>query len=339
MALPEDETGPVARRPAPGEASSGTRCPFTGVNRPPLPTRRLWSLHRLLRLPPNAFAPEHRTIRLDQARSSWWIWLLLGLLAAAIGQIAAGYVFWRAQAWNGSLLFSLCMLAGYIFPAFQRHAKSVWSGHEAVWRANRALAVELGSLFLGLAAGFALGPMLLGEQAYYQVLPGSQELADPIARLDLAPLLEILVHNLRVYALFFLIGVVFRYMGILFAIIYNASQWGLVIGVSVVGQSIYQQDGGRLSGLLLVLCLLPHVLLEIVSYVLAAMAGVFISRLVGRYRLFSPRLNRVMLSIYKVLGLGLLVLILAALVESWIDQPLLRRLFSASGMGAYPANP
>jgi uncharacterized membrane protein SpoIIM required for sporulation len=354
MGLPGDDTGTVAKthpaaddngtdaktRTNPDDGSS-RRQTFGGISsaNPIMPTKRQWNFWRRLRLPANAFDPEHRTVRVAD-HSTWLIWLGLGLLAALIGQAAGVYVFWQGQSWNGALLFTICVLAGYIFPAFQRHAKAVWSAKESPWTANKRLAAELTGLFLGTTAGYLAGPVLLGAEGYFSLMVGARELGDPIARLDLAPVKEIFVHNMRVFGLFFLLGFVFRYLGILFAIVYNASIWGLVIGVSVMADTTAVYLGSlSVGGPVLVLLLLPHAILEILAYVLAAMAGVFVSRLVGRYRLFSPKLTGVMLSIYKVLIIGIAVLGLAAVTEALIDQPLLRAVFDQSRIAAFPPPP
>lgn len=347
MEMPAEETGEVKRavqRQVLGAGSSSQRPvldPQTGTDAqigaletgsgiaPALPTRRGWRLAGMLDLPSNSFAIDGRSTEISRHHSPAWMWCGLGLWGAVIGQATGAFVFHQAQAWNGSLLFCLCVLAGYIFPAFQRHAAASWDRKRGPIQANLRLAIELGGLSLGIFLGFALGPLVFGAAGYITAMPGSEAVATTIQRAELAALDEITRHNMRVFALFFLVGVFFRYLGILFVIIYNSSIWGLSLGLSIVG---HFGGGGLGPGALAIM--LPHVLIEILAYVIAAMAGVFIGRLLLRYRVFSPRLNAVSISIAKLCGAGLACVLLAAMVEALIAQPLLRWLLADSGFVA-----
>ena len=82
-------------------------------------------------------------------------------------QLVSAVLFRESAAFLGALLFTLCSVAGTIFPAFQLHAQSIWTGGErSPETANRYLLAQLGLLFFGLFAAFALPLAVLGQVSY-----------------------------------------------------------------------------------------------------------------------------------------------------------------------------
>jgi len=288
------------------------------------PTQRAPKERGPFSLPESAFDPDLLTIDVDQPRSHPLIWLAMGLVGAVVGQAAGLYFFHRNQAFNGSLLFTLCALAPYIFPAFQRHAQEVWSGRSRPRRANIRMAFELVALFLGLVLGYLIVPLAMGVGFYVQTMEGARDFIDfrllGLANLEFADFPAILIHNIRVFLVFLLIGLVFRYLGILFVVVYNAAIWGVIFAAATAG-SIGSADGSPLLALLqMVVTVGPHLSLEVSAYVVAAMCGIFLNRIVWRYRLLSPKLEGITSGILRFCAVGLVLITVGAVFESFYAQ-------------------
>ena len=213
---------------------------------------------------------------------------------------------------SGALLFTLCSVAGTIFPAFQLHAQSIWTGERSAEAANRYLLAQLGLLFFGIFVAFALPLGILGQVLYEEWLPGSRFLVDTqrITSEDLrvGGVLTTMSHNLKVFMAFLVVGFIFSYLGIMFVIVYNAAIWGLTM-VSVMA------GAGVLGASKVVVALLPHLVIEIAAYTLAAMSGVFLVRALSRYRWLSPKLNRIASGITQLILLGAVMVTIGAALE------------------------
>ena len=114
-------------------------------------------------------------------------------------------------------------------------------------------------------------------------------------------------HNLKVFMAFLVVGFIFSYLGIMFVIVYNAAIWGLTMVNAMAGTDM-------LGASKVAAAILPHLVLEIAAYTLAAMSGVFWSRL-SRYRWLSPRLNRIASGISQLLLLGAIMVTVGATIE------------------------
>ena len=88
--------------------------------------------------------------------------------------------------------------------------------------------------------------------------------------------LHIIINNVRVFFVFFLVGILFRYVGTLIVIVYNAATWGVVLAAAASGAMIQGLDWWELA--LATFALAPHIIFETLAYVLASMAGIFLSR-------------------------------------------------------------
>jgi len=272
-------------------------------------------------LPPNAFAPATDRLAAALPRTRARIWFLLGLGAALLGQLAGFYLLHQAAtggAFTGALLFTLCGLSGFIFPRFQRNSQEIWSGQVRSGPANRRLALDLTCLFAGILLGFFAVAAVLGA-AYVQAFSGAEsvvaERRSSLADLGVAEFAPILGHNLRVLLVALLTGVCFRYLGLLFVLIYNAALWGVVLASGLTrdhGQMSWWDD---LVGT--VVAVTPHLIAEGAGYVVAAMAGVFISRGAQRFRLGSRSLDRVSRAALRLVAAAALLIVVAAGFETY----------------------
>jgi uncharacterized membrane protein SpoIIM required for sporulation len=287
------------------------------VLHPEDPSRRHWRIRTLARLPLSAFDSD-ADVDISVPRPWWPTWLVIGFLAALVGQGAGWWFFRGHDTFNGALLFTLCALAGLIYPVFQRNSKEIWSGQVAPGLANLWLMRDMGLLFAGILTGFLAASAAIGANAYQAEFPAGGTLID-LRRLawttfDFAPLKDILANNLRVFLVFLLVGLTFRYVGILFIVIVNAAHWGVVLGAAA-GGTLQYGHGGWLDAAMLLLVITPHLALELAAYVLAGMTGIFLNRGLMRYTITSRHFTTVATASLQIAVLGAALVICAAFAE------------------------
>ena len=301
--------------------------PPSALDAPPVRTRRAKvrtedETRRTTRssnsLPVSSFVGDHE-VDLDQDRTGWWVWLGTGVGAALLAQGAAWYFFHGTDTFGGALMFAIAVLAGMIYPLFQRNAKEIWSRRRTPGQANLLLVADLLCLFMGLITGFLLLPLVMGTTAYAEVFSGIARFVDvrraSLARFDFADVGHILLVNLRVMLVFFLIGLLFRYVGTLLVVVWNAATWGVVFAASLAGTLWGTRQGSGWEGAQLALVVLPHLIVETAAYLFAATAGIFLSRACQRYRLTSDRFEQVGRTVLMLLTTALVLVVAAALLE------------------------
>ncbi|MFH1529627.1 MAG: stage II sporulation protein M [Pseudomonadota bacterium] len=212
---------------------------------------------------------------------------------------------------------------------FERNQDDIWRRGDGSYRANERLAFAVLSMFTGLLAAYALvslaAPVASLDRIFDpQLAPfGGRTAGDLI----LPGFLTLLGHNALVMIAGFLAALVYREGGILLVLGWNASLWGSAFPVLVrraapgEGITAVAELGRLLPGIL------PHLLLESMAYVLVAMAGVFLSKGLQRYRSGSPELRRVLDASAMTSGLALLTLLAACAWESQVSTWVLSRLY------------
>ena len=193
----------------------------------------------------------------------------------------------------------------------------------------KRLAFAILAMFTGLLMAYALvslaAPLATLDRIFDpQLAPfGGRTAGD----LVLPGFLTLLGHNALVMIAGFLAALVYREGGILLVLGWNASLWGSAFPVLVrragpgEGVAAVAELGRLLPGIL------PHLLLESMAYVLVAMAGVFLSKGLQRYRTGSPELRKVLDASAMTSGLALLTLLAACAWESQVSTWVLSRLY------------
>ena len=268
-------------------------------------------------LPISSFDAEV-SIDLDQPRTAWFIWLGLGVGFSLVGQGAAWWFFHSTDTFGGALMFTIAALAGFVFPLFQRNAKEIWCRRLTPLQANLRLLADLLLLFAGLMIGFFALPLVVGPTAYAVTFSGIARFVD-VRRASLGSFAFgetgwILLANLRVALVFFLVGLLFRYVGTLIVVVWNASTWGIVFAAALAG-SLTVGESGIWAGLRLGAVVLPHLVVETVAYLCAAMAGIFLSKALQRYRWTGERFETVGRAVLTLLAVAAMLVFVAALLE------------------------
>jgi hypothetical protein len=127
---------------------------------------------------------------------------------------------------------------------------------------------------------------------------------------------SILLNNLLVLVVCFILSLVYGAGAVIF-LTWNASVWGSIIGYYVLQVS---QTGMTPSNafLVILLPLLPHMITETLGYLSASIVGGVVSKAVTREKLMSKRFMHVLTDALLFLGLGFLLIIIAAALESFI---------------------
>ena len=120
---------------------------------------------------------------------------------------------------------------------------------------------------------------------------------------------QIFQHNISVLITLAALAFIYRSLGAMFVLGWNAGVWGVTIVLFMGGGG--ETDLNRfLYGVMILIAILPHLLTEAASYLVGALAAVFLSRGISIYKIGDFRLNRVLAAV------GVLTLLSVALLAS-----------------------
>jgi len=106
--------------------------------------------------------------------------------------------------------------------------------------------------------------------------------------------------------------------GAIFLITWNASVWGTIFGITAKNASLFTGGNAYLTFILIMLIVFPHMIIEGISYFLAAISGSVISKDVILEQFMSNRFFEVFGFNLYLLLFGLLSLLLGAFVETFV---------------------
>ena len=200
----------------------------------------------------------------------------------------------------------------------------IWSGEGNGRRVNLASMISGLSLFSGMFVAF----MAIGIVSSDAVLIKDFNFIVTRIHLDtnteLSPErfsqgVSIFQHNLSVLITLALMSFVYRSLGAMFALGWNAGVWGVTI-VLFMGGGRDTELNTVVYGTMILIAIIPHLIVEAASYLIGALAAIFLSRGLTIYRLNDTRLNRVMsaVGVLAILSVGLLVS--GALLENYFPR-------------------
>jgi len=129
--------------------------------------------------------------------------------------------------------------------------------------------------------------------------------------------LELLRNNLLVLVLCFVISLIAGNGSILF-ITWNASVWGTLFGMFAKTAATQIQGSPFILFLLILISVIPHTVLEMLSYVLSTISGTLLSGGLVTLPIGSERFGRLMRRAVIILVAAGVVLLLGALVETYV---------------------
>ena len=200
----------------------------------------------------------------------------------------------------------------------------IWSGEGNGRRVNLASMISGLSLFSGMFVAF----MAIGIVSSDAVLIKDFNFIVTRIQLDTNTVLSperfsqgvsIFQHNLSVLITLALMSFVYRSLGAMFALGWNAGVWGVTI-VLFMGGGRDTELNTVVYGPMILIAIIPHLIVEAASYLIGALAAIFLSRGLTIYRLNDTRLNRVMsaVGVLAILSVGLLVS--GALLENYFPR-------------------
>ncbi|MFT7622689.1 MAG: hypothetical protein ACI9WU_001864 [Myxococcota bacterium] len=254
--------------------------------------------------------------------------LLESLVAGALG-IGCGLVLFPLEA---SLIgVFLCAFAQMATTEelLERNRVQIYDQGVRPRRANFLLARSLLVLFLGILASYVVAVQLspadrLDEWFDRQL---GEFIGGSITDVHFGTAGDLAARNGLVLFVCFLFALIYRHGGMLLVLAWNASRWGVIFSYIAVRAS--DQDDVVVWSYLLrtMIAILPHLILEAVAYILAAMSGVFLSKALEKYDVGSVLFTAVVAAVIRLSVISGLILIVAATVEAELAPRLVALLF------------
>jgi len=191
-----------------------------------------------------------------------------------------------------------------------------WTARAAHSRASASVV----AMFLGMCTAWVLLINLMPTVSLTEVFQTVLDVtgADPggLRTRVFANPLSTLVHNLGVMGGVVALCFVYRSHGAVLVLAWNASSWVVTLSTLTRGAS----EGAALSGWTFVVAaaaaIVPHLVLELAGYVLAALAAIFASKALTRYDWADPVIRDVFRSFTLLMTMSAITLAAAAVVEA-----------------------
>jgi hypothetical protein len=134
---------------------------------------------------------------------------------------------------------------------------------------------------------------------------------------------SVFVHNVAVLSAFAVLAFLYRSLGTMIALGWNASVWAITL-VLFIGASGQQDANTVVYGLLVIIAIIPHLVTEAAAYVAGALSAIFLSRGITVYGLSDPRLVRVLIAVVVLAVASVALLGMGALLEHYYAPAILR---------------
>lgn len=247
---------------------------------------------------------------------------LLGICYSIVGIFVAMFAFPKDPALVAVAVTALLFLPSFYKMTFCVEESESKIKRMGVWhliRHNQQLIKAYLAAFFGVFLVFTLFSMLLPSLAANHLF--KQQLAVFYgaggATFTKALFIDLLRNNILVLLLCFAISLLAG-NGAIFLIAWNASVWGTIFG-SIAKTASFSLGGNAWFFLLLILLtVLPHLLLEISSYVLAVISGTVISDGFAAKKLVPSRLAMLIKYNLILLVTAIVILLVAAGIETFV---------------------
>lgn len=188
--------------------------------------------------------------------------------------------------------------------SFNRDA--IWGKKLLPGVANRKLAFEIAGIFSGI---FLAALTLYLSAGYFHKVDFDELYKNSFQ--------ELFVYNLKILVISSFIAFFYQASGIVLILSWNAINWAEAIAQYLSSTS---STSGFEWSTLLAIALLPHLLSEALSYILAGMSGLFLSKAIFKYSIKSLEFHQVYKACIKLYCISILVLLIAVLIEIYFAQ-------------------
>lgn len=159
-------------------------------------------------------------------------------------------------------------------------------------------------LFLGVFLAYSLATLIFPELLIQRLFASQLKAAGLHGfAFNQGLFWNILLNNLLIFAVAFVLSLVYGAGAVLF-LVWNASVWGVVF-------AFFAKTFSPGS----VVPYLPHIITEAIGYISAAIVGGVVSKAILREKLFSKKFNHVITDALIFLVLGIILVVIAALIE------------------------
>ena len=229
-------------------------------------------------------------------------------------------------------LLGIALASAAMTPRLNRvleiNRERIWSEEGSGPSANRTSLFSGLSIFLGMFVAFLVVGIVSNETQLHKDFSFilEQTRVDPDAILSpdrFSQGMTIFGHNILVLFSFGVLGFVYRSLGTMIALGWNAGVWGITI-VLFLGGGAESQLTPVLYPIIILIAIMPHLLTEASAYVAGALSSVFLSRGVTLYGIGDPKLNRVMVAVLLLALLSVALLAAAALLEHYVPSLVLK---------------
>lgn len=198
-----------------------------------------------------------------------------------------------------------------LLPAFnfilEKNRTDIWEKKCSSVRANTETAKYILALMVGAFCVYLIVALVLPKSVteilFLKQLDGAPKILE---HMNFSAFVDIVRHNLVVLFVFLFFSMLYR-SGTVFVVVWNASVWGCVLGF--IAKTVH-------SGPTFFLCLMPHMITEASSYILASMAGLFLSKGVSKYDFSSEAFHKVLRAAFLLFVVSIALLLVSATLES-----------------------
>ena len=224
-------------------------------------------------------------------------------LSSSLALVVGGHYFPSVRVMASSALIGLSLSA-----LTQRHLDmnrtAIWEEKSSPYEAN----LNLAAYFLKVFSAVFLVALLFDATS-------TPTMSRVLAHIDryrnaLSPLL---LHNGGVLLASAFLSLVYGAGGLTLVLGWNALNWS-----DSLSRVLFGTQGEPGSQALLAAALLPHLIFEVLSYVLAGMAGAFLGKALLKYSVFSEEFYRVSRACVVIVAFSLLALVIGGLFEVYV---------------------
>jgi hypothetical protein len=254
---------------------------------------------------------------------------LLGFIYSVVGAISAKLIF-GANPGMMTVAFTSVLLVPSLNTLLaieenQARAKDKYWVLKQLWVDHYDIVEVYIFMFFGIFLTFATISFIFPEEGIIRffepmfevigITGGATTLIGWASNIGAPTVLSIFMNNFIVTVVCLLLSLIYGAGAIIF-ITWNAIVWGVVMGF-FAKQALLSASGANPITVFVstILPFFPHMILESLPYFIAAIIGGIVSKAAVREELFSPRFNEIVKDGTVALGLGLIVLLVAAIVE------------------------
>ncbi|MFT4303184.1 MAG: stage II sporulation protein M [Candidatus Woesearchaeota archaeon] len=171
-------------------------------------------------------------------------------------------------------------------------------------------------MFFGIFIAYLLVALSLPQETSRFIFDAQLTLTGIIGKATGADFFtKIVLNNLLVFIVCFILSLFYGAGAVLFLTV-NASAWGSYFGYVLRNTIIATNESIISTFFFYIIRIMPHTILEALSYIFAAIAGGVISKAILKEKIFSKEFNKIIIDSLIILSIGIIIVILAGLVET-----------------------